>query len=367
MTMRAWMLRRSGGPEVLRLEDVPVPEPGPGQVRVRVARIGVNYAEVLSRKGLYSWAPSRPYVPGMEASGVVEAVGPGVERAPGEPVLCGMQSGAYAEYVVVPEAAALPTLPHQTDAENAAVAVNFMTAWVALVEMARLRPRDRVAVTAAAGGVGTAAVQIAVAHGCPVIGLAGSAAKLERVQALGTARTVDYRADGWTEAFDGALTGLGARRRHPSPRGDGITTDARDVSMAERAPGLDVVLELVGADVFRACRRRLAPFGRLVVAGYAALDYRWWNPWSWWTAWKGAPRMDVSAAARDSVGVLATHVGYLLPDEARLTAVWSALTDFAAAHDLRPVVGATYAFEDLPEAHRLMESRRSVGKILVEL
>ncbi|MEQ8329211.1 MAG: zinc-binding dehydrogenase [Longimicrobiales bacterium] len=335
--MRAWMLRRSGSPDVLRLEDVAVPDPGPGRVRVRVERIGINYAEILSRKGLYSWAPKRPYVPGMEASGTIDAVGPGVERSVGERVLCGMQTGAYAEYVVVPQARALPALPHLTDAENAAFAVNFMTAWVALVEMARLRAPDRVAVSAAAGGVGTAAVQIAAAHGCFVTGLAGSDEKLERVRALGAAAGVNYRRDGWADAWE--------------PEGG----------------GLDVVLELVGADVFTACRQRLAPFGRLVVAGYAALDYSLWNPVSWWRAWRGAPRMDIVKASQDSIGIMATHIGYLLPDEERLLRVWRALTAFAGEHRLRPVVGATYPFERLPEAHAFMESRKSVGKILVEL
>lgn len=335
--MCAWMLRKSGGPGVLHLQDVPVPEPGPGEVRVRVERIGINYAEILSRKGLYSWAPKRPYVPGMEANGTIDAVGPGVGRAVGERVLCGMQTGAYAEYVVVPQARALPTLPHLTAAENAAFAVNFMTAWVGLVEMARVRASDHVAVTAAAGGVGTAAVQIAAAHGCRVTGLAGSDEKLDRVRALGADRGVNYRRDGWTDAW----------------RPDGA--------------GLDVVLELVGADVFAACRERLAPFGRLVVAGYAALDYQLWNPVSWWRAWSGAPRMDVVKASQDSIGVMATHIGYLLPDEERLLRVWGALTAFAGEHDLRPVVGATYPFARLPDAHAFMESRASVGKILVEL
>jgi NADPH2:quinone reductase len=337
--MRAWLLRRSGGPDVLELVELPDPTPGRGQVSVRVEAIGINYAETLSRRGLYGWAPKRPYVPGMEAVGVVDALGPGVaDRSVGQRVVCGMQHGAYAERVVVDTGTALPALPHFSLEENAAFAVSFVTAWVALVEMARLRGTDRVAVTAAAGGVGTAAVQIAVAHGCPVVGLAGSEAKLERVRALGASGTVSYlRAD-----FPARL--------------------------AEAAPGgFDVVLESVGGDVYRACLRRLAPFGRLVVIGYAGLDYTPWNPLSWWRAWRGAPRMNVMKAATTSTGVLATHIGYLLPDVVRLHGIWKDVTSFATRHGLRPVVGRTFAFEDLPEAHRFLESRESVGKLVVRV
>jgi NADPH:quinone reductase-like Zn-dependent oxidoreductase len=336
--MRAWLLSRSGGPDVLRLTEVPDPEPAPGQVRVRVEAIGINYAEVLSRKGLYGWAPKRPYVPGMEAVGTVAALGPGAtRRSLGERVLCGMQHGAYAEAVVVDEARALPAPEGFSLEECAAYAVNFMTAWVALVELARVRATDRVAITAAAGGVGTAAVQIALAHGCRVLGMAGSEAKLERVRALGAQRTVCYRSPDFPARLAEA------------------TADG----------GLDVVLETVGGDVYRACLERLAPFGRLVVAGYAGLDYRLWNPLSWWRAWRGAPRVDVMEAAVASTGVMATHIGYLLPDEERLLRVWAALTDFTREHGLRPVVGRTFGFEELPEAHRFMESRESEGKLVV--
>lgn len=375
--MRAWLLRRTGGPGVLELEELPRPEPGPGQVAVAVEAIGLNWAEVLSRKGLYGWAPDRPYVPGMECAGRIAALGEGVEgRAVGEPVICAMQHGAYAERVVVPSAQALPAVPGFGVEENAAFAVAFATAWVSLVEMARLRPTDRVGITAAAGGVGTAAVQIAVAHGCRVLGMAGSHAKLERVRALGAHATACYREDGFEAALDDAVRSLGAGpevrevaaggvRRHGAtgsgddPSGDGAT--------GSPARGLDVVLEVVGGDVFRACRARLAPFGRVVVAGYAGLDYSLTNPLSLWRAWRGMPRLELTRAARDSVGLLATHLGYLLGDPDRLRHVWAELTDFAGTHGLRPVVGAIHPFEDLPEAHAFMESRASVGKIVVRV
>ena len=336
--MRAWLLHRTGGPNVLKLVQLPDPEPGPGEVVVRVEAIGINYAEVLSRKGLYGWAPRRPYVPGMEAVGTIEVVGPDVEeRRVGERVICGMKSGSYAERVVIHGSRALPALNRLSLEENAALSVSFMTAWVGLMKMARLQPSDRVAVTAAAGGLGTAAIQIAAAFGCDVVGLAGSDDKLETVRGLGATATVNYRKSDFPAAFDAVVSNA----------------------------GLDVVLESVGGDVYRACLGRLSNFGRLVVVGYAGLDYTRWNPLSWWRAWRGIPRLNVAKAALSSTGVLATHIGYLLGNEEQLLGLWHDLTHFAEQHDLRPVVGQTFTFEELPEAHRSMESRRTVGKLVV--
>ncbi len=338
--MRAIVLERHGGPQVLRVREAPDPVPGAGEVRVRVEAIGVNFAEVLSRKGLYGWAPPLPYTPGMEATGTIDALGPGVEgRAVGERVVVGAQHGAYAERIVVPERQALPALPGFSTEENAALVVNYLTAWVALLEMARLRPGDRVLVTAAAGGVGTAAVQIATRFGCATVGLAGSDAKLERIVSLGAGAAVNYRRPGFEERLRAAA---GPDR-------------------------FDVVLEVVGGEVFRSVWPVLAPFGRVVVAGFAGLALQRWNPLSWLRTWRDLPRAGIRSLAPASHGFMATHVGYLLDDPPRLARVWEEMTAFVAAHGIRPVVGSTFPFEEMAEAHRLMESRRSVGKIVVRV
>lgn len=338
--MRAIVLERHGGPEVLRVRDLPDPQPGAGEVRVRVEMIGVNYAEVLSRKGLYGWAPAMPYTPGMEATGTIDMIGAGVEgRAIGERVIVGAQYGAYAERMVVPARQALPAVAGFSTGENAAVAVNYLTAWVALMEMARLRPTDRVLVTAAAGGVGTAAVQIAARFGCAVIGLAGSDAKLDQIRTLGAEAAVNYRNSGFE-----------ARLRQAAGPG-----------------GFDVVLEVVGGEVFRAVWPVLAPFGRVVVAGFASLALQRWNPLSWLRTWRDLPRADIRSLAPASAGLMATHIGYLLDDPPRLARVWGELMAFVAAYEIRPVVGATFSFDDMAAAHRHMESRHSVGKIVVRV
>src|SRR4029079_5184374 len=203
--MKAIVLDRHGGPQVLRVRTVPDPTPGPGEVRVRIEAIGLNFAEVLSRKGLYGWAPAMPYTPGMEATGTIDALGADVEGcALGDRVIVGAQYGAYAEKIVVPMRQALAALAGYSNEENAAIAVNYLTAWVALMEVARLRPTDRVLVTAAAGGVGTAAVQIATRFGCATTGLAGSDPKLEAIRALGAESAVNYRRDDFKECLSAA-------------------------------------------------------------------------------------------------------------------------------------------------------------------
>ena len=336
---RAYLLTRHGRPDVLGAREVSDREPGPGEVRVRVGAIGINYAEVLSRRGLYGWAPTLPYVLGMEASGIIDAVGPGAERHRGEPVIAVMQSGAYATSVVVDEAAALPAVAGFSVVENAAFAVNAFTAWVGLVESGRVRAGDVVLISPAGGGVGTAAVQMAAGMGCRVIAAAGSDAKLERLVHLGATDTLNYRSAGW-------------ERRLQEIAG----TD-----------GVDLALEMVGGDVFRAARRSLAPFGRIVVLGYASLDYRRWNPVSLWRAWRDRPHVSLQEMLTRSIGISSCHVGYLMPHADRLRRVWDDLVRFVEAHGVRPCVGHVFDFEDAAEAHRLIESRESFGKVVLQV
>ena len=307
---------------------------------MRIQTIGVNFAEVLSRKGLYGWAPAMPYTLGMEATGTIDALGADSEgRAIGDRVIVGAQHGAYAEKIVVPTRQALPAIADYSIEENAAIAVNYLTAWVGLMEVARLRPTDRVLVTAAAGGVGTAAVQIATRFGCATAGLAGSDPKLEAVRALGAEWAVNYRGAG----FEERLRAAAGRDR------------------------FDVVLELVGGEAFRAVWPVLAPFGRVVAAGFASLALKRWNPLSWLRTWRDLPKADIRSLAPGSHGLMATHIGYLLDDPPRLARVWEELMAFVAEHRIRPLIGATFAFEDMADAHRLMESRRNVGKIVVRV
>ncbi|HVY55136.1 MAG TPA: NADPH:quinone oxidoreductase family protein [Thermodesulfobacteriota bacterium] len=337
--MKAIVLRRNGGPDVLKLEDVSMPRPGKGEVRVSVRFAGVNFAEILSRKGIYGWAPEKPYVPGMECSGIIEETGEGVDESRvGEAVMVGAKYGSYAEHIVVPGANAVPVIDGFSFEEAASFLVNYMTAWVALFRMARAGRGEKVLITAAAGGVGTAAVQLAARSGCEVYGMAGSAEKLDLIRSLGAVSAFDYRDPDCFKSLI-ALTG-----------------------------GVDVVIEMVGGDTFRKSMDSLNPFGRLVVTGFASLDLNKWNPASWWRTWRDMPRADVGLLATKSAAVMSSHLGYLLDREPEImTGLYGELREFTAAHGIRPVVNMVFGLGEAALAHEYMESRKSTGKVLLRI
>jgi len=337
--MKAIVLNKTGGPGILAPEDVNEPSPGSREVKVKIEYAGINYAEILSRKGLYGWALKRPYILGMEASGVVEELGECVGNLKiGQKVMVGTKSGTYAEKIVLPEQRVTPALENYTMEENASFLVNYMTAWVSLVKLARITPGDKVLITAAAGGVGTAAVQIAVRMGCSVYGMAGNEGKIELIKSLGSTEGYNYRS---SDCFKRIVDDTG---------------------------GVDVVLELVGGQVFRRSLDIVNPFGRVVVAGFASLDLQKWNPVSWFKTWRDIPKVKVGDLAKKSIAVMSSHLGYLLEEEPLLMSeICDELKEFVAAHQIKPVVGKVFAFEKASEAHRFIENRQSVGKVLLKI
>lgn len=330
--MRAILLSRYGGADVLRIAEVPKPEPRPGEVRVRVRVIGVNFAEVLSRRGLYGWAPRLPYIPGMEAFGEIDAVAADVAtHRIGDPAIVGTQFGSYAEFVCVPAARALPPPRGFSPEQSAAFAVNFLTAWIGLMEMARLRASDTLLVTSAAGGVGSAAVQIAAKLGARVIGAAGRG-KQEAVRSFGAAAALDYDDRAW------------------------------HASLGE----VDVVLEMAGGAVYRTALRHLAPMGRIVMAGASHAFPRTRNPLARLAALRDLPRPSILDMLRHSYGVMSFHAGWLL-DAGRVHEQWRDLVRFTEEHRLAPVIAEELPFERMSDAHRLLEERRNVGKVIVRV
>lgn len=337
--MKGYQLRRAGSPQVLKLADVPdLAAPAQGEVKVRTKAIGLNYAEILSRKGQYSWAPKKPYTIGMEAFGEVVEVGSGVtDVKKGDMVMTGGQYGAYAEYVNVPSFLAFPAFPGFSDAENAAVLVNYMTAWIALFCQARVAPGETVLVQAAAGGVGTAAVQLLKAYGCTVIAMASKPEKIELLNRLGADLTINYAKEDFYDVI--------------------IAKDMRP----------NVVLELVGGDVFKKSYALMKPFGRMVVAGFASIPLVKWNPFSWIKTLRMAPKAKVMDMAKRSIGMYATHIGYLIQNPELVVENFGDAREFMIEHGIRPIVGKEFNFDQIPEAHAFIESRASYGKVVINL
>jgi len=338
--MKSYILKKYGNPDVLKIANCPEPVPGSEEIRVKIEKIGLNYAEVQSRKGLYGWAPKLPYTLGMEAFGYVDMIGESVNsRKVGERVIVGCQYGTYAEKIVIPVRQALSPIISFSDDENSAFAVNYLTAWVALMKVARLKSNDTVLVHAAAGGVGTAAVQIAKKFGCNVIGTASKNEKIEMLNNLGIDMAINYLHEDFEEVIKHKMNNN----------------------------GVDVVLEVVGGDVFKKSMKLLNPFGRTVVAGFASLNLKKMNPISWVNTWKDIPRAKIADLVESSTGLLATHLGYLLNSESLLREVWDELVTFTIKHGIKPIIGHRFEFDDLSKAHELMESRNSYGKIIISL
>ena len=336
--MKAVLLTRHGGPDVLRIADVPTPEPKRGEVRVRIGFIGINFAEVLSRRGVYGWAPRLPYILGMEASGIVDRVGDGVSGLSiGDNVVVGTQYGTHAELICVPADRVLPAPPWLPARESAAFPVNYLTAWIGLMEMARLRPSDTLLVTSAAGGVGTAAVQIAAKFGARVIAAAGRG-KQNAVRDLGADVAFDYDDPRWE----------------------------RQLADATGGRGVDVVLEMAGGKRYRAAVRGLAPMGRIVMAGASGAFPRSRNPLARIAMLRNLPWPSISDMVRRSYGIMCFHVGWLL-DSGTIAPQWNALLRFAEEHRIRPVISDEFPFADIAAAHRTLEEKRNVGKVIVRV
>ena len=243
--MKAIVISRFGGPEVLELREVPTPSPTRGDVRVRVRATAINRADLLQRAGFYPAPPDSPQdIPGLEFAGEIDALGEGVtEWALGDRVagLCG--GGAYAEAVVVP-ARTLARLPADCSfTDGAAIPEAFITAWDAMVVQARLAAGERVLIHAAASGVGTAAIQIARAVGARVLGTSRSPAKLERLRPLGLDDAIPIDRDGRFAAA---------------------------VMQATAGAGADVVLELVGGSHLVEDLACVALRGRIMLIGLMA-------------------------------------------------------------------------------------------------
>lgn len=302
--MRAAVLHETGAP--LSVEDVPAPAAGPGQTVVDVRAAGVNFADVLIATGRYPQPPELPTVPGNEVAGVI-----GDRRVV---AFARATGGGYAERVAVDDEWIFDLPEAASFAEGAAFLTTYLTAWIPLTRQARIHSGSNVLVTAAAGGVGTAAIQLATFAGARVTAAAGSEEKLELARALGATRTVSYE------------------------------------EIAE-LDDVDVALDPVGGPVFAACLRALRPLGVAIAIGFAG------------GAWE---QVDPARLVGRNVGVQGFYLGRLMsfrPDLVRdevgeLLALWR-------RGAIRPVVGAELPLAEVNEALDLIGSRRSTGKVVL--
>ncbi len=243
---RAMRVHAHGGPDVLRMDDVPCPAPGAGEVAIRVAAAGVNYPDLLVVAGTYQVLPPCPFVPGKEVAGIVAAVGAGVTGlAPGDRVMAQLEHGGYATDVLAPVTATWRIPAAMTFADAAAMGLVYQTAWFALMDRGGFEPGQAVLVTGAAGGVGLAAVQLVRALGGTAIAGVRGTAQAETLRASGASHLIDLSAPDLRNTIRDQVHALTGGR------------------------GVDLVLDQVGGDAFDGAIRSLAWCGRLVVVGFA--------------------------------------------------------------------------------------------------
>jgi NADPH:quinone reductase-like Zn-dependent oxidoreductase len=334
--MRSVWIPRAGEPEVLEVRDGPDPVPKADQVLVRVRASGVNFADVAARLGVYLDAPPFPCVVGYEVAGTVEQAGPNVQGVKaGDRVLALTRFGGYAEALAIPAAQVFPMPTAMGFEEAAAIPVNYLTAILMLRRFGNVREGDRVLVHAAAGGVGVAAIQLCRIAGAEVIGTA-SASKHETLKQMGVAHCIDYRTEDFEE---------GVKR----------VTGGR---------GVDIALDATGA--FRKSYRCLAPLGRLVCFGLsqasttmapsrvrallAVAQLPFFHPIKLMN--------DNKAVIGVNLGHLWDHIGMLRREMLGL------LADYDAGR-IKPVVGKTFPLVDASKAHRFLQERQNIGKVVL--
>lgn len=318
--MKAIRVHQTGEPEVMVLEQVPDPTPGPRQVVVQAHAAGVNPVDTYIRSGAYSASAPLPYTPGMDAAGTIAAVGSEVSdwKAGDRVYTAGTVSGAYAELVLC-EAHQVHCLPDRISfEEGAGVNVPFATAYRALFQKALVRPGETVLVHGASGGVGTAAIQLARAHGIHVIGTAGTPRGLQLIKELGADAAIDHSQAGY---------------------------EARITELTNQA-GPDVILEMRADLNLTRDLQLLAPHGRVVIIGSrGALNFE--------------PRLTMGKEA------VVSGLYLLQASPPELREIHAGLVAGLANGTLCPVVGETFLLQEAPAAHRAILAPGSYGKIVL--
>lgn len=330
--MKALRVHQNGAPvDVLRLEDVDVPTPGPGRALLRVEAASLNLPDALLCLGTYAMKPPMPFTPGLDAGGIIEAVGPDVD--PGlvgrrVSTVADLPHGSLAEYAIVkPEG--LFVVPENVELAKAVGAqIVFQTAHLALHHRGRVRPGETVLVLGAGGGVGTASIQLAVLAGARVIAVVGGADKVLVAERLGAETVIDHQ--------------------------NIATTLSEAVLQATDGRGVDVVVDPVGGDAFEEARRCTAVDGRILIVGFASGDTQ---------------RVSAGVVLRGSIDLIGVYVGaYSRSPEGRalLDSVHNELMDLLASGDLEPVVDRVVGLDGVAAAMTDLVERRVIGKVIVD-
>ena len=341
--MKKIVIHKPGGYGQLVIEQSPDLEPGPGEVLIDVSAIGINYADCVTRMGLYASAKhyiGYPITPGFEVSGIVRSTGKDVsDLQPGTAVLAITRFNGYATQLTVKREQVRP-IPAQLSFETAAAfpAVS-LTAWYALFELAHPRPGDTLLIHSAAGGVGSMLVQLGKIAGCKVVAVVGASHKVSATRELGADRVIDKSTqDLWKEAEIFA------------------------------PQGYDVVLDANGVSTLGQSYRHLAPMGKLVVYGFHSMLPKTGglpNKLRLARDWLRTPRFSPFDMTTSNRSVLGFNLSFLFDKTAVLEVGLEQVLQWLEQGKLRPPTVTTYPFESVAKAHRDLESGQTVGKLVL--
>jgi NADPH:quinone reductase-like Zn-dependent oxidoreductase len=334
---RRLVIPRSGPPSVLRVEPCDTREPGAGELRIHGAFAGINFADLMMRLGLYRPKPRMPFTPGYEASGTVDAIGEGVEGFElGDRVVAALASGGQQTHIIAQAAQAMH-LPDDVELEAAAaIPVTYLTSWHMLVHLGHLQPGETVLIHGIAGGVGTAALQIAKLHEAGVVFGTASASKAQEIAELG-----------------GVLLDRGAFRD--------------DLMRHSKGRGVDHVLDPIGGGHLRKSYECLAPGGRLYTFGLsAAAPSTRFNPLAAVRALFGMRGFGLSRMMMENRGVFGVHMG-TFTDHSLLSKHLGRILGHVRSGELVPVVDSVFPLDQAQAAHEHIHGRRNFGKVLLDL
>src|SRR6202047_1664424 len=341
--MRAMVVRRYGPPQVLESEEVPDPLPKPGEVLIRVKAIGVNFADLMQRMGIYPGTPKPPFVPGLEIAGVVEKSIEGGKQSEGEPLNPGdavvalSPFKAYAEWIAVPSRQAFRLPAGMPFDDAASIPVNDLTPNHSMFTMGNLQPGDRVLIHGAAGGVGTAAVQLARARHLAIFGTAGPT-KQEYLRKIGVEHAIDYEKNDF-------------------------------VSVVHKfAPdGIELVMDAVGGKSFSRSYKCLGPTGRLVAYGLSAAagpsgERSWLRSL---TTLLETPWFHPLKLMSRNISLIGVNLGRLFSRSALLRGELDELFRLYGAGKIKPVIAQTFPLAQSAAAHQYIHDRKNLGKVVL--
>jgi NADPH:quinone reductase-like Zn-dependent oxidoreductase len=338
------VVRKYGAPEVFEARETPDPQAKAGEALIRVKTIGVNFADLLQRMGIYPGTPKPPFVPGLEIAGVVEKVadsgGKPVEGEPlrvGEAVVAFTQFNAYAAWAAVPVGQVYRLPAGMSFDDAAAIPVNYLTAYHSMFTMGNLQPGNRILIHGAAGGVGIAAVQLARARGLVIFGTAGPT-KQEYLRKIGVDHAIDYEKNDFVEVV---------RKFAPD--------------------GIEMVMDPIGGKCFSRSYNCLGPTGRLVVYGLSAAA----GPDGKRSLTRGLttlaqiPRFHPMKLMSANIAVIGVNLGRLQSRGALLRGELDEVFRMYATGKIKPVIGKSFPLVEAAAAHRYIQERKNIGKVIL--